>query len=198
MSTRTVVTLGLAIVFSSCAGPEGPTTPSQSPRVGAAAEAVATPLKGDLSFLVTGQEWAGIPGVDRSTFGGRCSLPSDYVVTAIASGTLTHLGQLSPSTVSHCNQIQWTMVDGQPAPASATYSDGRWDVVAANGDVLKLTYGNGVVTVGGAGGTLHDEFAIVGGTGRFRNASGGGVDEGTFDAFTDPLLRIRMSGSIAY
>ena len=52
----------------------------------------ALPYRGSGTGWVTSQVYApGFP-IERSTFEGRCSIPSDYIVEFAASGQATHLG----------------------------------------------------------------------------------------------------------
>jgi hypothetical protein len=69
---------------------------------------VERPWQGSMMWTVTADiQWAGVPGQDKSLFGGRCSVASDYVITATCPGEATHAGRLSGSG-SHCSQITWS------------------------------------------------------------------------------------------
>ncbi len=180
------------LAVCSCAAPQS--TQVLPPARASMAEAV--PLKVEYMFQVVNQVFAGVPSVDRGTFAGRCSVPSDWVVTASATGKATHLGRIT-GTASHCSQVEWQLVNGSPVPIHMTYSDGQADFVAANGDVLRVTYGEGTSTFGPTGGTFHDHFIVAGGTGRFAQATGAGVDDGTFTAMDAPMPTV-MVGTIRY
>lgn len=130
------------------------------------------PLRGSGTAGVTGQDFApGFPfGV--STFDGRCSVPSSWVIEFTGTGEMAHLGAVS-LTFEHCSQVDYSS-------GTFAYTDGVISYTAANGDQLYGTYGSGT------GGMLsseviwwQDTFVIEGGTGRFAGASGGGTDRGT-------------------
>lgn len=136
---------------------------------------MSVPFHGSGSGWVTSQVFApGFP-VERSTFDGRCSIPADYVVEFAASGQATHLGEFT-IVFGHCSRMN---VDAGTGAVTFDYGDGRGTFVAANGDELHGTYGAGTANLT-ADGTVawHDTFALVGGTGRFEGASGGGQEMG--------------------
>jgi hypothetical protein len=199
--TRQLVIVGACLAFlggcqqsGSGSAPASLTAPSS-----VAAAAPTRPWKASLSFTATHIEWAGQPGVDKSTFGGRCSAPSDYIIYAAFDGTATHIGQFTGSG-SHCSQIAWT----PSGPGGATYSDGRGTLVAANGDTLDLHWGQGTTGYDAEAGliTFTDQFSFVGGTGRFVGATGGGQEGGAFKDFGAVLAGtpapMWMTGTIAY
>ena len=141
----------------------------------------ALPYRGSGTGWVTSQVYApGFP-IERSTFEGRCSIPSDYIVEFAASGQATHLGEFT-IVFGHCSRIN---VDAGTGAVSFDYGDGRGTFVAANGDQLFGTYDAGYadLTVDGIV-AWHDTFTLVGGTGRFVGASGDGQESGTTDSVT--------------
>ena len=107
----------------------------------------------------------GFPFV-RDTFGGRCSVPSDYMTFWSGVGQSSHTG-LIKAAGSDCDRIN--VVTG-----ALTYGDGVIDEYGANGDHIYGTYTNGQ---GVLGGNIADEWTIVGGTGRFTGATGSGVEQ---------------------
>lgn len=113
----------------------------------------------------------GFPFV-RDTFGGRCSVPSDWVLGVELKGTAAHLGRVSV-TAEHCTQIDIFTV---PNPGS--FRDGEMTITAANGDELWLEYaGHFVFTPAGAPDVGVSQIAfttvtVTGGTGRFEGATG--------------------------
>lgn len=129
------------------------------------------PLRGKGTAGITGfQPAPGYPG-GRSTFGGRCSVPSDYVIRFEGAGHFTHLGAVD-LLFEHCSQVDFST-------GNVTYGDGVLAYTAANGDELRGTYGNGTgAPISETETGWQDSFLITGGTGRFAGASGGGVDEG--------------------
>lgn len=136
------------------------------------------------------------PGT-TSTFGGRCSVPSNWVISFEGTGQATHLGSFTWAS-SHCTQV------GANPPATVTLSDGRLEYVAANGDVLREHYFNGrLIPVSPTLVCLDNDSAFVGGSGRFEHASGGALERTCFDP-NDPNLpaladlRIVSTGTIVY
>lgn len=136
------------------------------------------------------------PGT-TSTFGGRCSVPSNWVISFEGTGEATHLGSFTWAS-SHCTQV------GANPPATVTLSDGRLEYVVANGDVLREHYFNGrLIPVSPMLVCLDNDATFVGGSGRFEHASGSAVERTCFDpndpnlpALTD--LRIVSTGTIVY
>jgi len=128
---------------------------------------------------------------------GRCDeAPEGKVAYAVASfegwGDVTHAGS-SYIYANHCSyfDLSTEMVDG-------TYGQGEITLVAANGDVLLISYTGGVSLSGPPVVEFMDYFMFQdGGTGRFTFASGGGVEAGSVDLATG-LFEIRMEGVIAY
>ena len=172
-----------------------PTSPSS-----VAAISVERPFKAHFEWWATATQWAGIPGQAKSLFDGRCSLPSDYIITGSMEGEATHLGRFT-GTGSHCSQITWSQ---QGQPLGVTYSDGRGEVVVANGARLTLRWGNGVTGFDAATGEtwFQDNFTIAGGTGLFEGATGSGKEGGRFVDFSALLAGAKvpmwMEGTIKY
>jgi hypothetical protein len=201
MWSRLVVIGAFLAVVGACqqsAGQSGAVPNPASPSTAAAASP-ARPWKANITWKVTGIEWAGQPGTAKSLFGGRCSVESDYLITGTFEGEATHVGHLA-GQVSHCSQIAWT----PQGPGSSTYSDGRGSLTAANGDTLTLTYGHGAAGYDAAVAEFwfKDDFTFTGGTGRFARATGGGSEGGRFKDFMALLAgapaAMTMAGTIAY
>jgi hypothetical protein len=163
------------------------------------AMSIERPWQASLTWAVADLQWAGVPGQDKSLFGGRCSAPSDYVITGRAWGEATHAGRLS-GTGSHCSQITWS----SQGPVAVTYSDGRFEFVVADGSTLTLRYGNGTTGIDPVTGEqwYRDTFTFTGGTGRFEGASGGGEEGGQVADFAAVLAgapsQMWMKGTITY
>ena len=191
-------------VAGTVAGPS-PTIAPLSSGAGAAASASAPsmarerPWKANFMWAVTGIQWAGVPGQDTSTFGGRCSVASDYVINGSMEGEATHAGRVT-GTGSHCSQIAW----GPQGPMGATYSDGRGILNTANGSTITLRWGNGTTGVDPATGEnwFRDTWTFAGGTGLFAGATGSGEEGGRFMDFNALLAgtpaRMWMEGTITY
>ncbi len=146
------------------------------------------PFKATFSGFLTG--FSEVPD-------GRCDNPPEgKVAYAVASfegwGNATHAGY-SYVYADHCSY--WDLEAGM---ADGTYGQGELTLVAANGDVLRISYGEGVSLSGPPVVEFMDYFTFEdGGTGRFTFASGGGVEFGSVD-FTTYWFEIQMDGVIAY
>jgi len=144
----------------------------------------------ELSFsgVASGQ---GSFNFDPGAVAARCVSPAPPLAFAIAtftgSGHAKHLGRID-IVAEHCSHSDFT------------YSQGLLTITAANGDVLLATYTNGVSDFTNFPPDIGftDEFTFVdGGTGRFAEASGGGVETGVADFFTDEFV-VSMEGVISY
>jgi hypothetical protein len=186
--------------------PSGPSaTASVSAPVGSVSGSATSSMAGERPFKATAMwtktdiQWAGQPGVDKSLFDGRCSLPSDYLIAAVFEGEATHAGHVTGAT-SHCSQIAW----GPQGPAGATYSDGQGVMTSANGSTIVLRYGNGTTGFDPVAGKMwfRDTWTFVGGTGLFEGATGSGSEEGRFADFNAVLggtpIPMTMEGTITY
>jgi hypothetical protein len=124
------------------------------------------PLRMTADGTFIGQDLApgfGPPTLGRSTFDGRCTVPSDFVVRFSLSGRATHHGRFTAS-VEHCTQLDFQT-------GLSTITDGSITYRAANGDVLRSRHqGASENPAVGTGSVSHHEY--VGGTGRFAGASG--------------------------
>ena len=155
----------------------------------------ALPFYGNMSGVL------GIFIDDPEKIAARCEVPEGKIgVWAIASfegsGTVTHLGR-SDVSATHCSYVG-ILPDGSYGP-DGTYGQGELTTTAANGDVLLATYDNGTSYQDPDGLIIFmDEFTFVdGGTGRFKLASGGGVEIGTVN-FGDGTFTVEMFGVISY
>lgn len=104
----------------------------------------------------------GPPTFGRSDFDGRCSVPSDFVLTFHMEGRATHLGRYT-ADVQHCTQIDF-------ASGADTQTDGVMTLTAADGDELWDRYEQTTPVDG-----IPEVHEFVGGTGRFSGAGGGGL-----------------------
>jgi hypothetical protein len=108
-----------------------------------------------------------------------------------ALGTSTHLGK-TVMTAQHCT------------PLGDDFGPGTMTLTSANGDEVWITY-SGSAPFPGEGVTVYQGslvFKIVGGTGRFADAVGGGsmIIEIVFQGFEDPAWPARWTwnGTIGY
>jgi hypothetical protein len=192
-SLLVLVGCGAVGVSSSIPGTAAPSTLSVA--------SADRPWTGTFDWTVTRLEWADpsapFSGV-TSTFGGRCSVPSDYVIYSSFKGEATHAGR-SGGDGSHCSQLHLT----PSGPQNTTYSDGRGTLVTANGSTIELRWGDGTSWTDEQGVTFFkDTFTIAGGTGTFKGASGGGEEGGSFKDFTALLggtpAKMWQEGTIIY
>lgn len=161
------------------------------------------PFKAAATWTAAPPLWAGnpgAPGYEPSLFDGRCSVPSDYVITATFEGDATHTGHVT-GTASHCSQLVW---GPGGVVMGATYSDGRGILNTANGSTISLVYGNGTTGFDPDSGLLwfRDEWTFIDGTGLFAGATGSGVEGGSFASFeailTGTPVTMWMEGTITY
>jgi hypothetical protein len=113
----------------------------------------------------------------------------ELATVSSAAGTATHLGWTRMSS-SHCT------------PSGDAFGPGTMTLVAANGDKVAIEY-TGSAPFPGPGTTVIEakiDFEVVGGTGRFLHASGGGKMTAyiTFAGFENPVWPARWvwSGQI--
>lgn len=146
------------------------------------------PLRLVGSATLTGQDFApgfGPPTFGRSDFGGRCSVPSDFVIRFSMKGQATHLGAFS-AVLEHCSRI-----DFQTGLISITDGVATW--TAANGDELWDSYER---LVPGSAGDPEDH-RFIGGTGRFAAAAGEGSGFAVCDRAAG-TCDFELDGWIAY
>jgi hypothetical protein len=159
---------GLLLAAGACR--PGPTSPARRESTGEPSTAanhgisdLETSVRLAATAYFAGQDFApgfGPPTFGRSSFGGRCSVPSDYVIRFDLEGESTHLGRVT-ADVEHCSRLDFTT-------GLSAISDGVMTIVAGNGDELWGRYER--VAFGGEGDPEHVRW--VGGTGRFVSATG--------------------------
>lgn len=171
MSTsRTIRRSRLAVLAAAVLGLVGALAPSAAATRGEPGKQVS--FRGFVQGFVTVQFAPGFPLV-RSTFGGRCSVPSDWIANWSGVGTSNHTGLIT-AFGSDCDRINL-------ATGALVYGDGVITEYGANGDYIYGTYTNGH---GFLGGVIADDWTIVGGTGRFTGATGQGTE--TFNLLAPP------------
>lgn len=154
--------LRLAIVVAVVLGTTAMFATSASATGGQPGKALA--FHGYVQGFVTAHFAPGFPLV-RDTFGGRCSVPSDWIAVWSGVGQSNHTGLIT-AYGSDCDRVDL-------ATGAIEYGDGVITEYGANGDYLYGTYTNGH---GVLGGTIADDWTIVGGTGRFAGATGQGTE----------------------
>jgi hypothetical protein len=135
----------------------------------------------------------------NGTFVGEATFPESEACLAVtgapwqtlssSAGRMSHLGRTELST-AHC-----------PTPDGSAAVAGEATFTAANGDQLQATYT--AVTVAPPPLIIQEiDFVIVGGTGRFENATGWlrGVVYVTFEGYDDPSWPIEfvLAGAGSY
>jgi hypothetical protein len=131
--------------------------------------------------------------VATSTFEARCAVPSTWVIRFSLEGTSEALGSVR-GWAEHCSQVAWA---GPGVPEYATYGDGVFELTLADGSTISGTYTGGLGSEGEGGVVFQDSFTFTGGTGRYRNVRGAGVEYGTTAALDAPMP-MRMEGWIRY
>lgn len=124
------------------------------------------PFRGVVVVAASGLEFPEPPD-ELSTFDGRCSVPSTYIISWYLPGkaTFPRLGSFTLVEASHCSQ--WLSAD------EITFGDGEVTLMASDGDTLNATYGNGSGSFQPDGSFPYTyEWTIAGGTGRFAGATG--------------------------
>ena len=198
--SRTITRLlftGSALLVCACADDSPFEVPGPDPTSALASRGqpdIARPFQGDGTGWITSQVFApGFPA-ERSTFEGRCSTPSDYIIEFSGTGQATHLGEVT-AVFEHCSRMD---VDMSTGAVDFEYGDGQMMVLAANGDELWGTYTDGTGKLMADGNVAwSDAFTLTGGTGRFAGASGSGHDIGTTHSVTGWTLWA-MEGTIKY
>ena len=155
--------------------------------------------------LTVGQMTMAPEGAGRqSTFQGRCTRPADWLISFPLEGEAAPLGHVT-GWAEHCSTVvRWKTAGGQQVPDSLHYEDGRFFYATAAGDTLRGVYGNGRSGLN-ADQTLwfRDDYAFLGGTGRFELATGGGSESSTAFALdrggvmrAEGTLRLRRSTTL--
>lgn len=199
-SRLTAIACGLSLLAVSCGhdaatGPDAPSSDTAERDVAVAASPVdlrstegQLPMHVTASAVVLQQDFApgfGPPTFGRSTFGGRCSTPSDFLIRFRLDGTATPLGQFT-AIAEHCSVIDFLAGTG-------TETDGVAVFTAANGDELIDNYEG----TNAPGQGFEEQHTFVGGTGRFANAAGGGVGRGICDRQAGTCV-FSLDGTIDY
>lgn len=160
----------LAVLTVSCDGPD-PTAPAPAAEVAGvsappSALQVERPFHLDADAVLFGMQPApdfGPPLFGKSDFDGRCSVPSDLLLSFSLEGRATRLGWFT-GIAEHCSKIDFA------AGRTSIITDGEMILTAANGDELWSSY-----VRFGEGEGVPEEHTFVGGTGRFAGASGEGL-----------------------
>lgn len=186
--------LVLTALFIGGCDDSNPTSPRpatlESTTEGSAASAhlsTERPFRVSADAVLLGQEFApgfGPPDFGRSDFDGRCSAPSDFVVSFALEGSAIHLGTFT-AIAEHCSVVDFST-------GASSITDGVMILTAANGDELWANY-----TRPTASEEVPENFEFVGGTGRFAGASGEGLGHPDCDRATGTCT-FDLEGVIVY
>jgi hypothetical protein len=147
---------------------------------------VERPFRWKGEGVLVSQEFApGFPD-EESDFGGRCSVPSHFVISFTVTAEASHLGRIT-AVLEHCSEIDFQT--GQ-----TTLRDGFQVITAANGDELWATYRSADVPDG----EFDELVQFAGGTGRFENASGEGLTRAVCQRATGTCPIVEFRGVLAY
>ena len=113
--------------------------------------------------------------------------PCFLVGDIIGRGTATHLGKVTLASSDWVNPISET--------AFSFISD-QLVLTAANGDQILATY-SGILRTEGTVGAITGDYQVVGGTGRFSQATGAGAVQGVEDIITGQG-QVQLTGTISY
>ncbi len=132
-----------------------------------------------------------VVGVDTTAPPVGCPDGTDWRYVSIGSGQIHHLGRVD-LFVSHCSRLT--------SPTTGVFGDGTITLTAANGDTVVLAdWGTFEIVFGPDGGysiiDLHWE--VIGGSGRFANATGSGGGAPVSD-FSTGMTAGPIWGEIAY
>jgi len=188
------------------AGPSAATVVSGTWSTGSAGAASTSsmagerPWKAQLAWIVTGMTWADPANpMATSLFGGRCTVPSNYVIDGSFKGEATHAGRVT-GTTSHCSQL----IFGPEGPVGAAYTDGQLALTSANGSTITGRYSNGMsgYDVQAGENWFEDTWTFTDGTGLFAGVTGSGQEGGRFKDFGELLggvpAAMWMEGTITY
>ena len=99
----------------------------------------------------------------------RCTPVPNLCITIVGSGHATHLGRLQESAF-----VKETIAS--PAGPGCLIETRVTTLTAANGDLLRMHAIGRSCTTGPTTVTAVDYYQVMGGTGRFKGATGGGTD----------------------
>ena len=114
-----------------------------------------------------------------------CNAAYPVPIVLAGTGQATHLGRFT-ETQSHCLN-----------PSTGEFALGQFTITGANGDIVSGTYFGHVVPTSATTGAIYGVFRITGGTGRFSEATGGGVATGTLDFVTGEGNDLLLKGTIS-
>jgi hypothetical protein len=119
---------------------------------------------------------------------GTCPLVGDIS----GSGTASHLGKVTLIS-RDC------IIPMNPELTAFSFFSNRLILTAANGDQIFATYSGTLIGQGGVG-AISGGYQIIGGTGRFLNATGAGTVQGIENITGTPPFKgqVQLTGTISY
>lgn len=114
------------------------TAASQAEPGGAAGRLIERPYTAVGEIMEDGTDWAGEVPFSGATsdFGGRCSVPSDWVFHMRLGGLDSVFGAVT-GTASHCAQVAWGVdAEGVPMPMGIAFTDGVFALGWSDGSSL--------------------------------------------------------------
>lgn len=128
-----------------------------------------------------------------------CGAPPRLLNTQEGYGEATHLGRFSVR-ITFCFDPSELLDDGRLTEGeSLPYDNGVGTLTAANGDELRIAIAGAVLPSGHPDFDFEfsDPFGLVGGTGRFEGATGGGVTSSLVDFDSQPSRTVHeWSGTL--
>jgi hypothetical protein len=116
---------------------------------------------------------------------GTCGL----IGSIVASGEATHLGRVTATSTDCISPM---------VPSWYSFGSNQLVLTAANGDQLVATY-SGLMSIQGTIATMTGGFQIIGGTGRFAQAVGAGLFQGSENISVFPATgQVELTGTISY
>lgn len=175
-------TLALVLMSGACDGPLSPAPP------GSPADAAISASRAADGTVTAPFEASFHTDLVSIAPDASCGAPPRLLNTQEGFGEATHLGRFSVR-ITFCFDPSELLDDGQLTEGeSLPYDNGIGTLVAANGDELHITIAGAVLPSDHPDFDFEfaDPFAIVGGTGRFEGASGGGVTNSLVDFGSQP------------
>ena len=160
-----------------------------------------------LAFAVPAAAAPGVPikGTVTGVHG-----PPDFGAPGCPTWAVWRYSSNGAGQMSHLGRVEYTLTQCTVPVSDGNWSEGTIEIVAANGDKLYLEHTMFSQMVFGDAGplgfTLVGEWEAVGGTGRFAQATGGGMLNGVGDipdgketlGLPDGLAEFNLKGRIAY
>ena len=175
--------LALVLLTGACDGPLSPAPPAAPADAAIAASRAAD--DGTVTVPFEARFFTDLVSIAPDA---SCGGPPMLLNTQQGFGEATHLGRFSV-LITFCFDPSELLDDGQLSPGeSLPYENGVGTMTAANGDQLRITIAGAVLPSDHPDFDFEfsDPYEIVGGTGRFDGATGGGVTNSLVDFQSQP------------